>query len=86
MFLRLRRNPRRPPITPRKNSLRRYGMEHRVGILTISTLLCGIFPVPHFTIGWGWAAPGWDGKVFDVLRTIAVWNRNLNFTKEKNRP
>lgn len=91
MSRRLRRNPRRPSITPRKNRSPRFiGVQLlSIGsktVLTILSFLCGIFPLPHLTIERRWLLPQGTATIFDVLWTIAVWDRNLNFKKEKNRP
>jgi hypothetical protein len=94
MSHRPRRNPRRLRRTPQKNSdivflateSQKRWQYHFDRVLTIRLLLCGIFPVPQFHNRLEIGLPGGDGKISDALRTIAVWGRNLNFQKEKNRP
>jgi len=38
--------------------------------LTIRLPRCGIFPLPHFTIERGLAAPGRVGAIFDTLWVV----------------
>jgi hypothetical protein len=55
--------------------------------LTIPGLLCGIFPVPQFhNRAEIFQFPRGTVTIFDEPWEVAVWGRNPNFKKEKNRP
>ncbi len=90
MFRRLPRSPSRRPLTLRKDSAAIFPSVQLPSIgfnkgLTIQRFACGIFPVPHLTIERRWLFPKEAARP-EMPVIFAVWGRNLNFQKEKNRP